>query len=181
MRLIGIEGEQLGVISRADALKMAEDVEGDLVIVAAKAEPPVVRIMDLGKHMYEKRKKNAKQKSKSKGKDIKGVRLGFKTGDHDWNMRLNQATRFLESGHKVKIEIRLRGREKQRRDLAEGRLRDFMDTVFEGTPARQEDKVSGSFNSLSVLIAPSEKKPETEAPTEATAETPKLKTEAKKT
>lgn len=154
MRLVDVDGSQLGVFTRDQALLRAEEQGCDLVIVASKAEPPVVRLMDLGKHMYEQRKKQAKQKAKSKGKDIKGVRLGFKTDEHDWNMRLKQATRFLESGHKVRVEIRLRGREKGRRDLAEEKLRQFMTTVFSGVPARQEDKISHSHNNLSVIMAP---------------------------
>lgn len=150
VRLIGIDGEQLGVVSRADALARAQSAGHDLVIVAEKAQPPVVRVMDLGKHMYEKRKKEAKQKAKSKGKDIKGVRIGLKTDDHDWNFRLKQAQEFLDEGHKVKLEIRLRGREKQRFDLAEKKLQQFAAELPGG--ARPEGPLSRSHNSLSVLL-----------------------------
>ncbi len=150
VRLIGSDGSQLGVFSIADALAKAQEEGSDLVTVAEKANPPVVRIMDLGKHLYEKRKKDAKQKAKSKGKDIKGIRIGLKTDEHDWNLRLNQAAEFLEEGHKVKVEIRLRGREKQRFDLAENKVREFIAGVPGG--ARAEDAFTRSANGITVLL-----------------------------
>lgn len=150
VRLIGSDGAQLGVVSIAEALAKAQEEGSDLVMVAEKITPPVVRILDLGKHVYEKRKKDAKQKAKSKGKDIKGVRIGLKTDEHDWNLRLAQAADFLTSGHKVKLEIRLRGREKQRFDLAELKLKEFILGVPGG--ARQEDSFSRSQHGLTVLL-----------------------------
>lgn len=150
VRLVGIDGEQKGVVPTKQAIKEAKEAGFDLVIVAQKTEPPVARIMDIGKHMYEKRKKDAKQKAKSKGKDMKGVRIGLKTGANDWNLRLKQAERFLTEGHKVKLEIRLRGREKSRFDLAEEKLREFVQEIPSG--AKSEDKISRSHNSLSVIL-----------------------------
>ncbi len=150
VRLIDVDGGQLGVYKIADAVALAQEKGTDLVMVAEKANPPVVRIMDLGKHLYEKRKKDAKQKAKSKGKDIKGIRIGLKIDDHDWNLRLNQAAEFLGVGHKVKLEIRLRGREKQRFDLAEQKLKDFIASVPGG--ARQEDSFSRSQHGLTALL-----------------------------
>lgn len=150
VRLVGSDGSQLGVVPTSEALAKAREEESDLVMVAGKIDPPVVRIMDLGKHMYEKRKKQAKQKAKTKGKDVKGVRLGFKTDEHDWNMRLNQAARFLEEGHKVKAEMRLRGREKQRFDLAEERLKRFIGEIPNG--AQQEGTIARSHNAITIVI-----------------------------
>lgn len=150
VRLIGSGGEQLGVMPTSEAIAKAQEEGSDLVMVAEKTNPPVVRILDLGKHIYEKRKKDAKQKAKSKGKDIKGIRIGLKTDDHDWNLRLAQAADFLASGHKVKLEIRLRGREKQRFDLAELKIREFVTGVPGG--AKQEDSSSRSQHGLTVLL-----------------------------
>lgn len=150
VRLIGADGAQLGVVPIEEAREKAAALETDLVVVAAKADPPVVRLLDLGKHMYEQRKKDAKQKAKTKGKDIKGVRLGFKTSGNDWQLRLDQTARFLEAGHKVKIEIRLRGRERQRADLAFKKMEQFITEVPNG--AKMEDKISRAGNSLSVLL-----------------------------
>src|SRR3989344_3260346 len=150
VRLIGSDWSQLGVMSTVDAIAKAHDEGSDLVMVCDKTNPPVVRILDLGKHIYEKRKKDAKQKAKSKGKDIKGIRIGLKTDDHDWNMRLTQAANFLAEGHKVKLEIKLRGREKQRFDLAEERIKEFVAGVPGG--AKPADTFSRSANGLTVLL-----------------------------
>ena len=153
VRLIGPDGEQLGVMTKESAVALAQEAGSDLVVVAEKAQPPVVRVMDLGKHMYEKRKKDAKQKAKSKGKDIKGLRIGFKTDDHDWQIRLKQADKFLQNGHKVKLEVRLRGRERQRMDIAEKKILQFIAEVPSG--AKPEDKISRAPGGLSVILIPS--------------------------
>ncbi len=150
VRLIGSDGSQLGVIPTPEAVRLAQAEESDLVLVAGKADPPVARIMDLGKYLYVQRRKDAKQKAKSKGKDVKGVRIGFKTDEHDWAVRLKQAERFLQAGHKVKVEVRLRGREKQRGDLAEKRLLHFISAIPSG--AKQEEPVSRSQHGLTVII-----------------------------
>jgi translation initiation factor IF-3 len=150
MRLVGPDGAQLGVVSKEQALTMAQEQGYDLVVVAGKTIPPVVRMMDMGKFMYEKRKKEAKQKAKNKGGEIKGVRIGLKTDEHDWNFRLGQTANFFADGNKVKLEVRLRGREKQRFDLAEKKLMEFIDQVPGG--ARAEDTFSRSRNGLTIVI-----------------------------
>lgn len=150
VRLVGIDGAQLGVVSIEDARARAEEQGADLLMVAQKADPPVVRLTNLGKFMYEQRKKDAKQKTKSKSGDIKGIRIGFKTGEHDWNVRLQQAAKFLAEGHKVKVEARLRGRERQRAELVEKRMQAFIEAIPGG--ARAEAPISRSGNSLSVLL-----------------------------
>lgn len=155
VRLVAEDGTQLGVVSTEDARTRAQELGADLIMVAQKAVPPVVRLVNLGKFMYEQRKKDAKQKAKSKGKDIKGVRIGYKTGDHDWNVRLQQAARFLGEGHKVKVEVRLRGRERQRAELVQQRVEQFIAQVPGG--ATPEGRVSRSGNSLSVLLTPLKK------------------------
>jgi translation initiation factor IF-3 len=150
VRLIGVDGEQLGVISTQEALFKSDEAKTDLVIVAEKADPPVARLMDIGKHMYEKRKKQAKQKKTSKSGNIKGVRIGFKTGEHDWELRLKQADRFLEEGNKVKLEIRLRGREKGRLSMAEQKIKDFISAMPGG--AKIEGHIGKSPRGLSALL-----------------------------
>ncbi len=151
VRLIGLDGTEVGVVDNTAAVAMAAEAGVDLVMVAEKANPPVVRMMDLGKFMYEKRKKDAKQKAHSKGGEIKGVRIGFKTDEHDWQLRLNQAAGFLEEGNKVKLEMRLRGREKRRLDLAEKKVQEFIKAIPSG--AKVEDAVSRSHHGLSVVLA----------------------------
>ncbi|MEK7556641.1 MAG: translation initiation factor IF-3 [Patescibacteria group bacterium] len=150
VRLIGIDGAQFGVMSTADALGKAQETGSDLVIVAEKANPPVARVLELGKYMYEKRKADAKQRSSSKSGGVKGVRIGFQTDEHDWNMRLNQAAEFIKEGNKVKVEMRLRGRERQRVDQAASKIKQFIQDM--PLPAQQEGNISRSFNNLSVIL-----------------------------
>lgn len=150
LRLVGDDGAPLGDMSTKEALAKAEESGTDLVMVAEKANPPVARLMDVGKHMYEKRKKQAKQKTTSKSGNIKGVRIGFKTGEHDWNLRLNQADKFLTEGHKVKLEIRLRGREKGRLNQAEDKIHEFIKAVPSG--AKIEGKVGKSPRGLTAVL-----------------------------
>jgi len=150
VRLVGIDGAQLGVVSIEEARTKAEESNADLVTVAQKSDPPVVRIMDLGKHMYEQRKKQAKQKAKSKGGEIKGVRISFKISDHDRNIRLRRADDFLEEGHKVKLEMRLRGREKGRVNMAIEKLTAFIGDIASG--AKLEGNVSRAPNNISAVI-----------------------------
>lgn len=151
VRLVGADGSQLGVVTKVKALELAAEQGFDLVMVAAKTNPPVARLLDMGKYMYEKRKKDAKQKAKSKGGEIKGIRIGLKTDDHDWNFRLNQAEGFFAMGNKVKLEIRLRGREKSRADLGEKKLLEFIAQIPGG--AKQEDTISRSHHGLTVVIS----------------------------
>ena len=150
VRLVGPEGEQMGVMPTAEAIAKAQEADTDIVVVAEKTDPPVVRMLDIGKHMYEKRKKQAKQKNQSKSGNIKGVRIGFKTGEHDWNLRLKQASGFLEEGHKVKLEIRLRGREKSRMNQAEQKIKEFITAVPDG--AKLEGTIGKSPRGLTALL-----------------------------
>lgn len=150
LRLIGAAGEQLGVVATSAARQQAAEAGLDLVIVAEKAQPPVARLLDLGKHLYEKRKKDAKQKAKSRGGEIKGVRIGFKTDTHDWEIRLRQAAGFLAEGNKVKLEMRLKGRERYRGDFARQKMLRFVTEVPSG--AKMEDHISQSYHGLSATL-----------------------------
>lgn len=153
VRLIGVNGQQVGVVPTAQALAQAQEAGHDLVVVAEKAQPPVARILDLGKYVYEQRKADAKQRSKSKSGGIKGVRIGFKTDDHDWNMRLKQTAEFIAEGNKVKLEMRLRGRERQRANQAQNKIEQFIREV--PLPVQAEGGISRSFNNISVILTKS--------------------------
>jgi translation initiation factor IF-3 len=150
VRLVGVDGAQLGVMATTEALRQATELQADLVLVAEKTTPPVARILDVGKYMYERKKKESKQKAQSKGGEVKGVRIGFKIGEHDWHMRLNQAAEFLQGGNKVKLEMRLRGREKGRLDLAEKKIFEFIAQVPSG--AKQEGPIGKSPRGLTILL-----------------------------
>lgn len=153
MRVIGANGEQLGVISPQQAILIAKENGLDLVEVSPKAVPPVCRIMDFGKFQYQKSRQERQNKSKQKKFEIKGIRLGVRTDDHDLNFKRNQTEKFLKKGNKVKIEIILRGREKAHQDLARENLINFLKSIITDYKVEQDIKrFPGGFN---VIITPS--------------------------
>jgi translation initiation factor IF-3 len=118
IRVIDSDGSQLGIITPAEALRVAEEKELDLVLVSETANPPVCRIMDYGKYKFEQEKKAREAKKKQHTADIKEVKMRYKIDEHDYNVRVNQAQRFLKAGDKVKATITFRGREIQHSNLA---------------------------------------------------------------
>lgn len=116
VRLIGAEGEQLGVMTSDEARVVAEQSGLDLVEVAANANPPVCRVMDYGKYKYEEKKKKAAGKAKSHSTALKEVKLRPGTDDHDLDFKLKNARRFLMDGDKVKVTVMFRGREMAHRE-----------------------------------------------------------------
>lgn len=113
--MIGDDGRQLGVLSRSEALRAAEEAGLDLVEVSPNADPPVARIVDWGKYNYQKTKQA--QKTRQKSLDMKQMRVGLKIGEHDLEVKLRKVSGFLDSGHKVKIAVVYRGRELAHREL----------------------------------------------------------------
>ncbi len=111
MRLVGVEGEPLGIVAVAEAIRMAEEAELDLVEIAPMAEPPVCRIMDFGKFKYAESKKQHEAKLKQKQIQIKEVKFRPGTDEGDYNIKLRNLIRFLGEGDKTKITLRFRGRE----------------------------------------------------------------------
>ncbi len=111
VRLIGEDGEQLGVMSSKDALNMAKEAGVDLVKIAPKAQPPVCKIVDYGKYRYELARKDKEAKKKQKTVDIKEVRLSPNIDTNDLNTKVNHARKFISKGDKVKVTLRFRGRE----------------------------------------------------------------------
>lgn len=109
-----------------EAFRVAQERGIDVIEIAPTANPPVVKIMDFGKFKYEEAKKEREHKPKSEHSEIKMLRIGFKTGKHDLEMRVRQAGEFLTEGHKVKINMVLRGREKALRDFARRRFQEFL-------------------------------------------------------
>ncbi|MFC4618210.1 translation initiation factor IF-3 [Camelliibacillus cellulosilyticus] len=110
VRLIGQNGDQLGIKTKQEALEMAQNANLDLVLVAPNAKPPVCRIMDYGKYRYEQQKKEKDARKKQKVINIKEIRLSPNIEEHDFNTKLRNAVKFLEKGDKVKASIRFRGR-----------------------------------------------------------------------
>lgn len=111
VRLIGENGEQLGVMSARDALKLAKEAELDLVKIAPTAKPPVCKIIDYGKYRYEMVRKEKEARKKQKITDVKEIRLSPNIDDNDLNTKVNAARKFIEKGDKVKVTLRFRGRE----------------------------------------------------------------------
>lgn len=131
---------------------MARERELDLVEIVPNTRPPVVKIMDFGKFQYQKAKEEQQQRSKQKKTEIKGLRIGFRTDEHDIDVRKKQAEKFLSQGNKVKIEIRLRGREKAHQGLAREALNNFVKSISVANKIEQEIKrFPGGFN---VVITP---------------------------
>lgn len=133
MRVIDQDGKQLGVLSRSEALQIAEDQGLDLVEISPDAKPPVAKIVDWGKYNYQRTKQLQKNKRNAKAFEVKQMRFGLKISEHDLGVKLKKVTDFLETGHKVKITIFYRGRELAHKDigfkLADKVISDFGDTI----------------------------------------------------
>ena len=117
MRVIDEDGQQLGILSRSEALKTAADRGLDLVEISPNASPPVVKIVDWGKYNYQRTKLAQKNKRNAKTLEVKQMRFGLKISDHDLGVKLRKVTDFLEIGHKVKITVFYRGRELAHKEL----------------------------------------------------------------
>ncbi|HDN84180.1 MAG TPA: translation initiation factor IF-3 [Candidatus Aerophobetes bacterium] len=111
VRLIDAQGRQMGIFSREQALEIARKEELDLVEVAPQANPPVCRLLDYGKFKYQLDKKRRKNRKKQTSDTLKEIRLSYKIGDHDLQIKVKKVQQFLKEGHRVKLSIRFRGRE----------------------------------------------------------------------
>lgn len=139
LRVIGESGEQLGILSRADALKAAEEAGLDLVEISPNADPPVAKIVDWGKFQYQKMKEAQKNRRSNKASELKQMRFGLKIGQGDLEIKLRKVREFLAEGHKVRIQIFYRGREMAHKELGVvmmNRIGEMLEetAVFEHTP-----------------------------------------------
>jgi translation initiation factor IF-3 len=141
------------VLSREAALKLAQEAGLDLIEVSPKAEPPVCKIMDFGSFKYQKEKEAKQQRAASKEVEIKGIRLSFRIGENDLAVRRKQALKFLEKGHKVRIEMILRGREKAHRGRAGEIIYSFADSLKETYEVRVEADLKNVGNRIQTIIA----------------------------
>ena len=129
IRLIDAEGEQLGVVSLQQAKDAATEAELDLVEVAPRARPPVVRLMDWGKHRFELQKKKREARKNQQRTEVKEVQLRPRTEDHDFRTKLRRAREFLKKGHVVRVVIRYRGRELRRPEAGVEQLQKVIDAT----------------------------------------------------
>lgn len=144
IRVISDDGEQLGILLTKDALNLAEEKEMDLVVISPNAAPPVCKIMDFGKYVYEQQKKEKEAKKKQKVINIKEIRLSATIEDHDITIKSNNARKFLLDGDKVKVTVRFRGREIENSKVGHKILNSFVEKLGDDCvvekPAKQEGR-----------------------------------------
>jgi len=143
VRLIGAEGEQIGVVTRDDALDRAANLGLDLVIVADNADPPVCKIMDYGKFKYEDQKKKNEARKKQKTIDVKEIKLRPNIDSHDYDVKMRSMLKFLGEGDKVKVTMRFRGREMAHQNLGLDVLHRVRDDLEELSKIEQFPKMEG--------------------------------------
>ena len=143
IRLIGENGEQLGIMSARDAMKMAKEAELDLVKIAPAAKPPVCKIIDYGKYRYELARKEKEARKKQKVIDVKEVRLSPNIDTNDLNTKVGAARKFLEKGDKVKVTLRFRGREMAHMSKSKYILDDFAESLADIAVVDKPSKVEG--------------------------------------
>ncbi len=153
LRVIDSDGKQLGVLPRGEALRLAEDRSLDLVEVAPQADPPVVKLMDFGKYQYERAKREREARKARKEIEVKEIRLRPKTGEHDLAFKIRQARSFLQSGAKVRVRIRFRGREITHPEVASKQLARIAEDLADVSTVEQAPGFEG--HTILMILAPS--------------------------
>lgn len=143
IRLIGEDGEQLGIMSAKDALKMAKEAGLDLVKIAPTAKPPVCKIVDYGKYRYEQARREKEAKKKQKTTEVKEIQLSPNIDVNDLTTKANQARKFLEKGNKVKVALRFRGREMAHMATGKEVLDTFLEKVTDVAVVEKPAKLEG--------------------------------------
>lgn len=152
VRLVDEKGEQKGIVDLEKALNMAKERNLDLVQVTEKVFPPVCKILDFGKYLYQQKKKERKIKTTKAG-EVKGIRLSFAISSHDLETRVKQAERFLNKGYKIRIELRLRGRQKGLLDFAKAKIEKFLEILKERVKIKVEKPLKREVRGLTMIIA----------------------------
>lgn len=156
VRLIGAEGEQIGIVSLQEAMAAAEEAKMDLVEISPDAEPPVCRVMDYGKHVFEKKKQQAVARKNQKQIQIKEIKFRPGTEEGDYQVKLRNLIRFLSDGDKAKVSLRFRGREMAHQGLGMELLKRVEADLAEYGTVEQHPKMEG--RQLMMVIAPKKKK-----------------------
>ena len=152
VRVIGPDGEQLGIMTVPEALRIADEKELDLVEVAPNASPPVCRLMDYGKYLYEKQKRERESRRAQKQIEIKEVRLRPKTDEHDIQVVLSKIRKFAKEGAKIRVRIRFRGREIYHPEVAQDIMQRIANDVAEVATVEGRPTLDG--RSMVMLLAP---------------------------
>ena len=156
IRLTGVDGTQIGIVRTSEALAMAEEAGVDLVEVAAKANPPVCRLMDYGKFRYQEQKRQQEMKAKQKVIQVKEVKFRPATDENDYQTKLRSLIRFLGDGNKAKVTLRYRGREMAHQDLGQDVLTRIREDLAEIAQVEQFPKLEG--RQMIMVLAPKRKK-----------------------
>ncbi|MAZ76082.1 MAG: translation initiation factor IF-3 [Micavibrio sp.] len=143
IRVVGAEGEMLGVMSVGQGIAAAEEAGLDLVEVSPNAKPPVCKVLDFGKYKYEQQKKASEARKKQKTVDVKEVKMRPNIEDHDYGVKLRNAQRFIKAENKVKVTLRFRGREMAHKDIAADLLKRFVDDLSDIAKVDLEPKMEG--------------------------------------
>lgn len=143
MRLIGSDGEQMGIVSAMEALRIAEKQNLDLVKIAPQAKPPVCKVLDYGKYRFEMTKREKESKKNQRTVDVKEIRLSLNIDIHDFNTKKNHAKRFLSSGDKVKVSIRFRGRELGHPEIGYENMKRFAEACADFSVVEKPAKMEG--------------------------------------
>jgi len=153
VRLIGADGEQVGVVETAQALALAEEADLDLVEVAAEARPPVCRIIDYGKYRYDQEKKAKEARKKQHNVQMKNIRIaGANISEHDLEYRMAHIREFIDKGNRVKVSVRFRGRQMAYQDRGRELLRGLAVKLEDVTMVDQEPKMEG--REMSLILRP---------------------------
>jgi len=156
VRLVGIEGEALGVVKLPDAFRMAEEAQVDLVEIAPTAVPPVCRLMDYGKFKYQEQKKAHEARLKQKQIQVKEVKFRPQTDENDYQTKMRNLTRFLEEGDKAKITLRFRGREMAHQEFGVKLLERVRDELVELAVVESMPRLEG--RQMVMILSPKKKK-----------------------
>lgn len=156
MRLIDADGEQAGIVPIEEALKIASEASLDLVEIAADGQPPVCKLMDYGKHIFEAKKQQAAQRKKQKQTQLKEMKFRPGTDEADYQIKLRNLRRFLEQGDKAKVTLRYRGREMAHQELGIEMLKRIEQDLEELGAVEQFPKMEG--RQLTMVIAPRSRK-----------------------
>jgi len=152
VRVVDVEGEQLGILPLLEALNAAREQGLDLVEVAPGADPPVCRILDFGKWQYEQEKRSREARKQQKATEVKEIRLRPKTSDHHAAFKIKRARKFLEEGMKVKVRIQFRGREITHPEIAIEQLKEVAEQLADIGEVEQHPDLEG--RSMLMVVAP---------------------------
>ena len=142
----------MGEKSLAEALELAEKHENDLVEISPKTIPPVCKIMDYGQFLYQRKKSDKKAKKKQKQTEVKGIRLSFRISQHDIDIKANQAKKFLELGHLIRVQMQIKGREMSHSEIGLEKLKSFAEYLSEISNIEQEPTKQG--NQFIMVLTP---------------------------